>query len=140
MRSFRTIRRCIIPRSTAKWLSLPTNAVAVRGRARGGLYYFAGLRIVPPPGFEPHDWLVHYTIFKLDVLALAVQRAKGALSKGNFQSMVSQVTNIKGDITKGNFVEALAHTKNLQKTNQPSIFAATVHKLVRTTTESYRRA
>jgi len=89
--------------------------------------YFAGVRIYPGVGFEsePHAWLVKYTIFKLDVLALAIQRAKLALSNGNFTSLLTQVSNAKGDITNQNFVEFQKHIKNLQKTNQPSIYSIT---------------
>lgn len=102
-----------------------------RGSGPGRSYYFAGLRIAA--GAENdfatnplgnHRFLVDLLLYKLDVLTLALQNAckDKAFSKGDCNSMLSQVKNIVGDINNGNWDEASAHVGNLQKFVQAAKF------------------
>jgi hypothetical protein len=103
-------------------LTYKCGSVVIKSPGRSD--YLTGLRIYPGVGFEsdPRGWLEHYTIFKLDVVKLGLQRAKGELSNGNFTSLMKSLSTARGELTKGNYVEFLAHIKKFQNAHQRSIY------------------
>jgi len=98
-----------------------------RGSGGKGSYIFVGLSIHQGTALSSHQRLVDLVKYKLELLALAVDRASddGAINQGDASKLNGSVSAARGDIDNGNFGEALVHIRNFEKFMQAAVFSTT---------------